>query len=282
MPSVDPLTTTPEEPFVVGDSDLAFFSNYSTRNGSGAILFCQSGSASVSVDKFEGEMHRHSLLFMLPGMMLQLTDRSSDFSVIYCAFSKDLFSEAAFRLPPSFFQLLVHHPILHPSEKIAEGASVWFQLARFTYNDHENIFRNTIIKNRLQNVLLEMCDKAQRSMQGRDRRSESSTRQSELFGRFLALVHENCIREREVTFYADSLCISTRYLSSIVRAISPNSAKELIDRSVMLEIKMLLRSTNLSVQEIAYRMHFPDQSYLGRYFKKHTGESPTEYRNSNK
>ena len=43
---------------------------------------------------------------------------------------------------------------------------------------------------------------------------------------------------------------------------------------MLLEIKMLLQSTDLSVQEIAYRLHFPDQSYLGRYFKKHTGESP--------
>ena len=57
-------------------------------------------------------------------------------------------------------------------------------------------------------------------------------------------------------------------------------AKEFIDRSVVLEIKMLLGSTELSVQEIAYRLHFPDQSYLGRFFKKHTGVSPTEFRNA--
>ena len=68
----------------------------------------------------------------------------------------------------------------------------------------------------------------------------------------------------------------------IVRNIAHSSAKEFIDRSVLLEIKMLLQSTDLSVQEIAYRLHFPDQSYLGRYFKKHTGESPTEYRNTKK
>ena len=95
-------------------------------------------------------------------------------------------------------------------------------------------------------------------------------------------MHENCAHEREVTFYADRLCISTRYLSTIVRSIAHTTAKEFIDRSVILEIKMLLQSTDLSVQEIAYRLHFPDQSYLGRFFKKHTGESPTEYRNTKK
>lgn len=85
-----------------------------------------------------------------------------------------------------------------------------------------------------------------------------------------------------MSFYADKLCISTRYLSTIVRSVARSSAKEFIDRAVILEIKMMLQSTDLSVQEIAYRLRFPDQSYLGRFFKKRTGESPTEYRNTRK
>ena len=80
----------------------------------------------------------------------------------------------------------------------------------------------------------------------------------------------------QITLYFDPLPFDHR------AHIARSSAKEFIDRSVLLEIKMLLQSTDLSVQEIAYRLHFPDQSYLGRYFKKHTGESPTEYRNTKK
>ena len=67
-----------------------------------------------------------------------------------------------------------------------------------------------------------------------------------------------------------------------MRSVARSSAKEFIDRAVILEIKMMLQSTDLSVQEIAYRLRFPDQSYLGRFFKKRTGESPTEYRNTRK
>ena len=62
--------------------------------------------------------------------------------------------------------------------------------------------------------------------------------------------------------------------------VGHTSAKELIERAGMREIRVVLRSTDLSVQEIAYRLKFPDQSYLGRFFKKHAGESPTEYRNA--
>ena len=240
MSATNPIITTPEEQFVVGESDFAFFGNYASRCEGGAILYCRKGSADATVNQYCGQVRRNTLILVLPGSLLMLTNR------------------------------------------IVEGASTWFQMAAYTYRDRNNVFRNTIIRNRLQNVLLEIYDKLQRYANMQQQTPETTTRQTELFHRFVALVHEHSSQQREVSFYADKLCISTRYLSTIVRNIAHSSAKEFIDRSVLLEIKMLLQSTDLSVQEIAYRLHFPDQSYLGRYFKKHTGESPTEYRNTKK
>ena len=282
MTQVNPIITTPEEQFVVGESDLAFFSGYACRIDGGAILFCRSGAAEVSVNQYQGHVCRNTLVLLLPGSILMLTDRTEDFRVTFCAFSRDLFAEAAFRLEPSFFHGLRERPITSPPHRIVEGASIWFQMAAYTYRDRNNVFRNTIIKNRLQNLLLESFDKMQRFAARRPRTPETTTRQTELFHRFVTLVQAHSSQEREVSFYADKLCISTRYLSTIVRTVARSSAKEFIDRSVVLEIKMMLQSTDLSVQEIAYRLRFPDQSYLGRFFKKHTGESPTEYRNMRK
>ena len=275
MSAINPIITTAEEQFVVGESDFSYFNNYANRCEGGAILFCRKGSAHVTVNQYGGLVKRNTLVLVLPGSMLMLTERTDDFRMTFCAFSHDIFSEAAFRL-------LRENPIAYPPARIVEGAAIWFQMAAYTYRDRNNIFRNTIIRNRLQNVLMEIYDKLQRFVGMQRQVPESTTRQTELFHRFVAFVHEFGSQEREVSFYADKLCISTRYLSTIVRTIAHSTAKEFIDRSVLLEIKMLLQSTDLSVQEIAYRLHFPDQSYLGRYFKKHTGESPTEYRNSKK
>ena len=258
MSATNPIITTPEEQFVVGESDFAFFGNYASRCEGGAILYCRKGSAEATVNQYCGQVRRNTLILVLPGSLLMLTNRTEDFRMTFCAFSRDLFAEAGFRLEPSFFRILRENPITYPPA------------------------RNTIIRNRLQNVLLEIYDKLQRYANMQQQTPETTTRQTELFHRFVALVHEHSSQQREVSFYADKLCISTRYLSTIVRNIAHSSAKEFIDRSVLLEIKMLLQSTDLSVQEIAYRLHFPDQSYLGRYFKKHTGESPTEYRNTKK
>ena len=282
MSQVNPIITTPEEQFVVGESDFAFFDNYACRIEGGAFLFCRSGSAQASVNQYQGEVRRNTMVLLLPGSILLLTDRTEDFRVTFCAFSRDLFAEAAFRLDPSFFRTLGERPISYPPARVVEGAAIWFQMAAYTYRDRNNVFRNTIIKNRLQNVLLESYDKMQRFAARQPRTPEVTTRQTDLFQRFVALVHEYCSQEREVAFYADKLCISTRYLSTIVRSVARSSAKEFIDRAVILEIKMMLQSTDLSVHEIAYRLRFPDQSYLGRFFKKHTGESPTEYRNMRK
>ena len=271
--------TTPEEQFVVGDTDLRYFEEHSCRTEGGAILFCRRGSATVTVDQLRNRVTRDTLLLLLPGSILHLNERTDDFRVRFCAFSLELFSEAAYRLDPSFFHILHEHAIIRLPDRIIEGVRNWFQMASYTYRDRGNIFRNTIIRNRLQNVLLEAFDKTQRFAP--DVHSQTgTTRQADLFQRFVALVHEHCTEQREVAFYADRLCISTRYLSTIIRSVAHSTAKEFIDRSVVLEIKMLLGSTELSVQEIAYRLHFPDQSYLGRFFKKHTGVSPTEFRNA--
>ena len=265
MAEYNPIMTTPEEQFVVGDTDLRYFEEHSCRTEGGAILFCRRGSATVTVDQLRDRVTRDTLLLLLPGSILHLNERTDDFRVRFCAFSLELFSEAAYRLDPSFFHILHEHAIIRLPDRIIEGVRNWFQMASYTYRDRGNIFRNTIIRNRLQNVLLEAFDKTQRFAP--DVHSQTgTTRQADLFQRFVALVHEHCTEQREVAFYADRLCISTRYLSTIIRSVAHSTAKEFIDRSVVLEIKMLLGSTELSVQEIAYRLHFPDQSYLGRFF----------------
>lgn len=276
----NPIATTPDERFVVGESDFAYFSERPSRSESCALLYCRGGEAEVTVNGYRDRVRQNTLVFILAGWLVAFSGRSADFRVGYCAFSEELFAEAAFRIDHEFFRSIYDRPVFTPPARIAEGAETWLQMAAFTYRDRENIFRDTIIRNRLQNLLLEVYDKYRRFAMQRAHASEATTRQEELFHRFAAQVHEHCMRQREVTFYADALCISTRYLSAVVRTMTGGSAKAFIDRQVVQEIRILLQSTDLSVQEIAYRLHFPDQSYLGRFFRKRTGQSPTEYRNA--
>mgnify|MGYP002942986293 CR=1 FL=1 len=86
------------------------------------------------------------------------------------------------------------------------------------------------------------------------------------------------MQQRSVGFYAGQLNLTPKYLTTLIKRISGLSVSEWIDNYVILEAKTLLKYSNMSVQEIAYYLNFPNQSFFGKYFKNHTGMTPTAYR----
>lgn len=278
MSLLDDLATSPQDPFVVGQSDLGYFHNRPQRVSGGAILLCLEGEAEAIVDLQNFPIKAHTQIILMPRTIFMLTNVSPNFRIYYFAFSGELFEETTYRMDIEFFQFLKEHPVYYHSPETAHGVELWLQLSTYLYEDRDHLFRQTITRNRLQNVFLEIYDKMKRD-HGNVVLDPGSGRQLEIFHRFIALVHDHATSQRDVSFYADKLCVSTRYLSAITRHLAHASVKQIIDRMVVMEIRILLQSTDLSIQEIADRLSFPDQSYLGRYFKKHTGESPTAYRN---
>ena len=103
-------------------------------------------------------------------------------------------------------------------------------------------------------------------------------RQEKNFNRFFISLYHHCAKERSVLYYANEQHLSPNYFSSIVKSISGHTAIQWIETFTMILAQHYLGSTKLSIKEIANRLHFPDQSIFGRYFKKHYGISPTEYR----
>lgn len=100
------------------------------------------------------------------------------------------------------------------------------------------------------------------------------------FRRFLQLLSIHYKEERSVGFYARELCITPKYLTTLVKRISSKSVSEWIEIYVILEAKTLLKYSGMSVQEIAYALNFPNQSFFGSYFKRNTGMSPSQYKAS--
>jgi len=85
-------------------------------------------------------------------------------------------------------------------------------------------------------------------------------------------------KERSVSFYAGKLYVTPKYLSSLVKAVSGKTAGEWIAEIVVLESKVLLKSSSKSIQEISVELNFANQSFFGKYFKQHTGMSPYAYK----
>ncbi|MDE7421850.1 MAG: helix-turn-helix domain-containing protein [Muribaculaceae bacterium] len=101
-----------------------------------------------------------------------------------------------------------------------------------------------------------------------------------LSDRFIMLVKEKFKTERFLEYYADELGVTPKHLSRTVKAQTGYSAASWIERFLILEAKILLKSTNLTIQQISDDLNFPTQSFFGKYFKKNVGLSPKLYRNS--
>ncbi len=114
--------------------------------------------------------------------------------------------------------------------------------------------------------------------EGKEQKKKDVTREETYFKQFMYHLREHYRQERKIGFYADKVCVSAKYLSSIVRSVSGHSPSYWIDECVITEAKNLLRFSSMTIQEISNELHFPTQSYFGRYFKKHTGMSPREYK----
>lgn len=101
-----------------------------------------------------------------------------------------------------------------------------------------------------------------------------------VLNQFLDLVNKNCHEHRDLDFYADKICLSKQYLSSIISDVSRQTAKEWIEEATITRIKVLLRHSDMSLNEISSKMSFPEPSHFSRYFKRLTCMTPAEYRKS--
>jgi AraC-like DNA-binding protein len=106
------------------------------------------------------------------------------------------------------------------------------------------------------------------------------TRAEVVFQKFIRLLEDNCKVERRVGWYALQLGITPKYLSETVKAVSQRTPNEWIDNYVLMELRVMLKNTTKSIKEITEELHFPNQSFMGRFFKEHMGMTPREYRRS--
>lgn len=107
---------------------------------------------------------------------------------------------------------------------------------------------------------------------------EKITASGRISNQFLQLLQSNFRTHRFLDYYSQSLGVTAKHLSRTVKAQTGCSAAEWIERFVTLEAKVLLRSSNLTIQQISDELNFASQSFFGKYFKSQTGYSPKEFR----
>ena len=240
------------------------------------IIFCRKGTANIEIDLIPYELVANTQLIIIAGSIVHNISNSDDFKISYITFKHEVYDEATAQLEPSFTFFLKEYPCVQLGEKKINKMNYLVEAMEDFYNEKNNCFRVKIFKNNIQSFLLDVYDKTRTLF--KIEKSEEVGRREELFIKFIHLIHKYCSQQREVGFYAEKLCITSRYLSSITQNVADKSAKYIIDKHAIQRIKIMLKYSNMSIQDISYELNFPNQSFFSRYFKKHTGMSPLEYR----
>jgi AraC-like DNA-binding protein len=265
--------------FYYEESNLHNFGNLPCRMDSSLVFLCVGGRAVIHVGLVESIITKNKETVILTGTTFRILETSEDFWSKMFVFSKEIYEQSVLRLGISFSKYLISAPsyLLPAGSDFLKNTKLYMEMAELVHKERNNDFAQLMQRNFVQNYFLYLYDKCLSIFkQGENQYSGKQKH----FYTFLSLLDRHVKMERNVAFYAEKLFISSRHLSKITAENAlGESPKELIDKRLVLEIKVLLQRVELSIQQIADELNFPDQSYLSRYFKRHTGISPSEYRN---
>lgn len=255
--------------------------DYPCRINAHFIMICSSGTSSLNIDLDEYTIEENSLVIISPNNILQVHG-SSDTTGVVIGFEEQFVQHIDINLRgllPLFLQLQ-KHPVLRVSpEQCRNLQELVRNMADEMVHSKELPYFDEIIRSYFDLFIYKMG-----SIVGQYLRnsalveSSAKSRNEEYFHRFMRTLTNNYKTERSVGFYASQLCITPKYLTTLIKKVSGRSAAEWIDSYVVLEAKNLLRYSNMSIQEIAYYLNFSNQSFFGKYFKHQTGMSPSAYK----
>lgn len=270
------------------DNDFAIFDDvsdipmdeYPNRINAAVIAVCLSGSGTLGVNLKEYELNAGTLLMTLPEQIIQSLGTSDDFSGIFVAVSPQFIDRTFTQMREllSFMFYIKEHPCIPLSKAEQDCVIEYHSFLWKKVRMKDNVFRKEIAKGILSAMFYDLYSFCRKHMPVEDIRPKS--RKEELFEKFMREVSVNYKIDRSVTFYANKLCLTPKHLSGVVKEVSGKTAGEWIDNFVILEARALLKSSEMSVQEIAEYLHFANQSFFGKYFKHYVGISPKEYRRS--
>lgn len=238
-----------------------------------------SGRMSCLVDLKAYSLQAPAMAILLPGQVLESLEYDEEFKTLTMIMSKE-FTDS-FNLPVSlqerlFIQTNHFHPI---SQEVLEVYVSCFNQIKNVIKQKDNPYRREIIKC-LFSAHYYGLGYYIHSSNSENKQTVRMTYQQELCERFITLVSENYKEKREIGYYADKLCVSNKYLSSLLKQETGLTALQWIEKYVVLYAKSCLSSTSMTVQQISDELFFPSQSVFGKYFKRVEGISPKQYRQS--
>ena len=242
------------------------------------IGLCTKGRLKYQLDTQDQYINAGDMIIVSENRIIDKYESSSDFEGLVMMISINFFHEIiqTVRDVNSLFIFARSHPVISLENKEIEAFKEYFHVIQKRLGDKGNFFRRDLIRSLLLAMLYDVGNFIYRFKET----DRPQTRAESFFTRFIKMVEEHCKHERRVGWYALQLGITPKYLSEAVKSVSKRTPNQWIDNYVLMEIRGMLKNSTKSVKEISNEMNFPNQSFMGRFFKEHMGMTPREYRRS--
>lgn len=239
------------------------------------VSLCVKGSVELRVNEEKKAISQGSLITILPQSIVSIESEISSGNHFYCVLFR-LSDIADLVLPTNynFLNELVKKPIIDLSSLEYNMCHNYYNLLLENSLNSYSVFHNDAIKYLLYsfiaqvNIFYDQCEEE----------LVKSSKKEVLVFQFYNLVHQYYIQERSVQFYADQLKLTPKYLTTLIRKRTGQSISKIITDLVILKAKSYLSATTINVNQIADNLMFADATTFSRYFKKYTGNTPSEYR----
>lgn len=273
------FTSLESDLILVDDISMVAFSDKPAVNKMSITAIIDSGTIDLAINLNRYTISAPALITLIPGHITQSFSISDNFKGLIISGSNQFISYLEINLQkalPIFLELKNKPFITLTLQELALLKEYYFLLKK-GLNLENNTNRQVVAKNLMHALFYQIEDIFRKN---RKVETENKTRQEATFESFLKYVQLYYRHERELAFYADKLCLTPKYLSLVIKTTTDKSANEWIDSYVILEAQALLKSSNMTILQISDELNFPSQSFFGKYFKRHVGMSPKEYKQS--
>lgn len=237
------------------------------------------GSIQLRVNLHEEEIHEGQMITMMPGCVFEGTTITEDLKFCGIIIDKEYMETMRknvgihLDLTHRFFNYSVHDL---PAPVLDSYLQMYRMICK-ELNRKDYFYKKEVIQRYCEIMVLKNIS-LNNEIEEKPDISRPLNRKEQILHDFLTLLEENFRRERSITFYANQMCLTPKYMSTIIKEISGKHGMQWIDEYVALEAKALLRNSELSVKQVSDQLNFPSQSMFGRFFKKMTGYSPKQYK----
>lgn len=252
----------------------------------GVLILCTAGKIRFDYDGVDIQLHQNDLFLYMAHSMACNFMASPDFKCRQIWFTRselfniDIYSETSL----ANMTQLKFYPVIHFSDDDLALFDTYFQMLIRKMSDESSVLQADIVRSLTGTLMLEILSMMRRHRDMAAEIDQSAVKvpnfhKRRIIDKFMQLLEESDGRIRRVDEFASQLNVTPKYLSSIIKEVMNRRPSTYILLYTMKAIERRLRFTDMTMQEIANDLKFPNASFFGKYFREHTGMTPLEYRN---